>query len=139
MAYSTFSVQGVVRDVQDKTVGQNGTTIRTVVVGYGFWQGRNGQQHENLAVIEYNASRVQMPPVQAGDTDCCQGEVAGREWQGKYYASAEGRTISVLKAAPQPQQPAYAPQPYAPQPVAHPDQPMQPQTAPDVYSSDTPF
>ena len=94
----TFVIDGRIVDVVDDKYGDN-KDKRTLVIGAdnGWWRDNEFNSRPQQIPVEFVGKVVdQAMQVRIGDLVRIDGNLSGREYNGKYYCNLEGRDISVL-------------------------------------------
>lgn len=94
----TFVIDGRIVDIIDEKYGDN-KDKRTLVIGAdnGWWRDNEFNSRPQQIPVEFVGKVVdQAMRVRVGDLLRIDGNLSGREYNGKYYCNLEGRDISVL-------------------------------------------
>ena len=104
-------IKGVVHDIQTKTgTNDKGQWTRTTLVV------KTNQQYNNTVPVGFFNKEI---TVKAGDQVEVTAYVAGREYQGKYYAQIDGNEVRSLSPSTQPSE-TQPSQEFTPPPVPQP-------------------
>ena len=95
----TFVIDGRVSDIIDDTYGNDNKPKRTLVISTdnGWWRDNEFNSMPQQVPVEFVGKSVDVAmQVQVGDLVRIDGNLSGREYQGRYYSNLEGRDIAVL-------------------------------------------